>query len=29
MRVQVIVEGDDETPPAAHEVAHVERGNTN
>jgi hypothetical protein len=25
VRVQVIVEGDDETPPAVHEVAHIER----
>jgi hypothetical protein len=26
VRVQVIVEGDDETPPAVHEVTHIERG---
>jgi hypothetical protein len=26
VRVQVIVEGDDEAPPAVHEVAHIERG---
>ena len=26
VRVQVIVEGDDETPSVVHEVAHIERG---
>ena len=26
VRVQVIVDGDDETPPAVHEMAHIERG---